>query len=116
MRPGANLYGESIVAVDIRTGERRWHFQTSHHPLWDYDIPTAPILVDAVKDGRTIKALAQATKQGLLFVLNRETGEPIWPIPEVRRAARQRARRMVFADAADSDAALRSSRRRERTT
>jgi quinoprotein glucose dehydrogenase len=83
LRPGANLYGESIVAVDLRTGERRWHFQTSHHPLWDYDIPTAPILVDAVKDGRTVKALAQATKQGLLFVLNRETGEPIWPIPEV---------------------------------
>ena len=82
LRPGANLYGESIVAVDVRTGERRWHFQTSHHPLWDYDIPTAPILVDAVKDGKTIKALAQATKQGLLFVLNRETGEPIWPIPE----------------------------------
>jgi quinoprotein glucose dehydrogenase len=83
LRPGANLYGESIVAVDIRTGERRWHFQTSHHPLWDYDIPTAAILVDAVKDGRTVKALAQATKQGLLFVLNRETGEPIWPIAEV---------------------------------
>ena len=84
LRPGGNLYGESIVAVDLRTGERRWHFQTSHHPLWDYDIPTAPILVDAVKDGKTIKALAQATKQGLLFVLNRETGEPIWPIEETR--------------------------------
>jgi len=84
LRPGANLYGESVVAVEIKTGKYRWHFQTSHHPLWDYDIPTAPILVDAVKDGRTIKALAQATKQGLLFVLNRETGEPIWPIPEVR--------------------------------
>ena len=83
LRPGANLYGESIVAVDVRTGERRWHFQTTHHPLWDYDIPVAPILVDVVKDGRTIKALAQATKQGLLFVLNRETGEPIWPIEEV---------------------------------
>lgn len=83
LRPGANLYGESIVALDVRTGERRWHFQTSHHPLWDYDIPVAPILVDVVKDGRTIKALAQATKQGLLFVLNRETGEPIWPIEEV---------------------------------
>jgi quinoprotein glucose dehydrogenase len=82
LRPGDNLYGESIVAVDLRTGERRWHFQTSHHPLWDYDIPTAPILVDAVKDGETIKALAQPTKQGLLFVLNRETGEPIWPIEE----------------------------------
>jgi quinoprotein glucose dehydrogenase len=83
LRPGANLYGESIVAVEIKTGKYRWHFQTSHHPLWDYDIPTAPILVDAVKDGRTVKALAQATKQGLLFVLNRETGEPVWPIPEV---------------------------------
>jgi quinoprotein glucose dehydrogenase len=83
LRPGANLYGESVVAVEIRTGKYRWHFQTSHHPLWDYDLPTAPILVDAVKDGRTIKALAQPTKQGLLFVLNRETGEPIWPIPEV---------------------------------
>jgi quinoprotein glucose dehydrogenase len=83
LRPGDNLYGESIVAVDLKTGERRWHFQTSHHPLWDYDIPTAPILVDAVKDGRTIKALAQATKQGLLFVLDRATGEPIWPIEEV---------------------------------
>ena len=84
LRPGGNLYGESIVAVDLRTGERRWHFQTSHHPLWDYDIPTAPIFVDAVKDGKTIKALAQATKQGLLFVLNRETGAPIWPIEETR--------------------------------
>jgi quinoprotein glucose dehydrogenase len=83
LRPGANLYGESIVAVEIRTGKYRWHYQTSHHPLWDYDIPTAPILVDAVKDGHTVKALAQATKQGLLFVLNRETGEPVWPIPEV---------------------------------
>lgn len=83
LRPGENLYGESIVAVDVRTGERRWHFQTSHHPLWDYDLPVAPILVDVVKDGRTIKALAQATKQGFLFVLDRATGEPIWPIEEV---------------------------------
>jgi quinoprotein glucose dehydrogenase len=84
LRPGANLYGESIVAVEIKTGKYRWHFQTSHHPLWDYDLPTAPILVDAVKDGRTIKALAQATKQGFLFVLDRATGAPIWPTPEVR--------------------------------
>jgi quinoprotein glucose dehydrogenase len=83
LRPGENLYGESIVAVDLQTGERRWHYQLVRHPLWDYDIPTAPILVDAIKDGQTIKALAQPTKQGLLFVLNRETGEPIWPIPEV---------------------------------
>ena len=83
LRPGENLYGESIVAVDLRTGVRRWHFQTSHHPLWDYDIPTAPILVDAVRAGETIPALAQPTKQGLLFVLDRATGEPVWPIPEV---------------------------------
>lgn len=83
LRPGDNLFGESIVAIETRTGRYRWHFQTSHHPLWDYDLPTAPILVDAVKDGATIKALAQPTKQGLLFVLNRETGEPIWPIEEV---------------------------------
>ncbi len=83
LRPGDNLFGESIVAVETRTGKYRWHFQTSHHPLWDYDLPTAPILVDAVKDGVTIQALAQPTKQGLLFVLNRETGEPIWPIEEV---------------------------------
>jgi quinoprotein glucose dehydrogenase len=83
LRPGDNLYGESIVAVDLQTGLRRWHYQLVRHPMWDYDIPTAPILVDAVKDGRTIKALAQATKQGLMFVLNRETGEPVWPIPDV---------------------------------
>ena len=83
LRPGDNLYGESVVAVDTRTGERRWHYQLVRHPLWDYDIPTAPILVDAVRDGRTIPALAQPTKQGLLFVLDRATGEPVWPIDEV---------------------------------
>jgi len=82
LRPGENLYGESLVAVDLYTGEPKWHYQLEHHPLWDHDIPTAPILVDAVQDGHTIKALAQPTKQGLLFVLNRETGEPIWPIEE----------------------------------
>ena len=83
LRPGDNLYGESVVAVDLLTGERRWHYQLVHHPLWDHDIPAAPMLVDAVRDGQTIKALAQPTKQGLLFVLNRETGEPIWPIDEI---------------------------------
>jgi quinoprotein glucose dehydrogenase len=82
LRPGDNLFGESIVAVDLETGERRWHYQLVHHPLWDHDIPTAPILVDAVRDGQTIKALAQPTKQGLLFVLDRATGEPVWPIEE----------------------------------
>jgi quinoprotein glucose dehydrogenase len=81
-RPGDALYGESLVAVDVETGERKWHYQTVHHGLWDYDLPCAPILFDIEVDGRTIKALAQPTKSAFLFVLNRETGEPIWPIEE----------------------------------
>jgi quinoprotein glucose dehydrogenase len=81
-RPGDGLFGESLVAVDVATGKRKWHYQTVHHGLWDYDLPSAPILFDLQRDGRTIKALAQPTKQAFLFVLNRETGEPIWPIEE----------------------------------
>lgn len=82
LRPGDNLFGESLVAVDLYTGERVWHYQLSHHALWDHDIPTAPIFVNAVKDGRVVKAVAQPTKQGFLFVFDRETGEPVWPIEE----------------------------------
>ena len=81
-RPGDTLYGESIVAVDLRTGERRWHYQLVHHGIWDFDIPCAPILADIVVDGREIKALAQPTKQGWVYVLDRATGEPVWPIEE----------------------------------
>jgi quinoprotein glucose dehydrogenase len=81
-RPGDGLFAESLVAVDVRTGERKWHYQTIHHGLWDYDLPSAPILFDMQMDGRAIKALAQPTKSAFLFVLNRETGEPIWPIDE----------------------------------
>jgi quinoprotein glucose dehydrogenase len=81
-RPGDGLFGESLVAVDVRTGQRKWHYQTVHHGLWDYDLPSAPILFDMQQNGRTIKALAQPTKSAFLFVLNRETGEPIWPIEE----------------------------------
>ena len=81
-RPGNGLFGESIVALDIKTGKRKWHYQTIHHGLWDWDLPCAPILYDAQIGGRTIKALAQPTKSAFLFVLNRETGEPIWPIEE----------------------------------
>ena len=81
-RPGDNLFSESIVAVDARTGERRWHYQLVHHGLWDFDIPCAPILADITVDGRPIKALAQPTKQGWLYVLDRVTGEPVWPIEE----------------------------------
>ena len=81
-RPGNNLFSESIVAVELQTGQRRWHYQLVHHGMWDMDIPCAPILADITVNGRTIKALAQPTKQALLYVFNRETGEPIWPIEE----------------------------------
>jgi quinoprotein glucose dehydrogenase len=81
-RPGNALFGESLVALDYKTGRRKWHYQTVHHGVWDYDLPCAPILFDATVNGRRIKALAQPTKQAFLFVLNRETGEPIWPIEE----------------------------------
>jgi quinoprotein glucose dehydrogenase len=81
-RPGNGLYGESIVAVDLKTGKKRWHYQLVHHGIWDFDIPCAPILADIVVDGRTIKALAQPTKQGWVYVLDRATGQPVWPIEE----------------------------------
>ena len=79
-RPGDNLFGESLVAVDMNTGERRWHFQTTRHGLWDYDLPAAPVLLD-MPDGR--KLAAQVTKQALLFVFDRLTGEPVWPIEDL---------------------------------
>jgi quinoprotein glucose dehydrogenase len=81
-RPGNGLFGESLVAVDLQTGKRKWHYQFVHHGLWDMDIPCAPILTNIVVNGRSIKAIAQPTKQANLYVLNRETGEPIWPIVE----------------------------------
>ena len=81
-RPGHNLFGGSVLALDVRTGERRWHYQIHHSDQWNYDIPTAPILLDVTVEGRPIKALVQNTKQGLIFALDRETGEPIWPIAE----------------------------------
>jgi glucose dehydrogenase len=81
-RPGDNLYAESIVALDATTGERVWHFQTLHHGLWDYDLPAPPVLADIVVNGLPIKALAQVSKQAFVFVLDRETGEPVWPIEE----------------------------------
>ena len=81
-RPGNNLFGESLVCVDLKTGERRWHFQLVHHPLWDMDIPAAPILADITVDDRKIKAVAQPSKQGFLYVLDRVTGKPVWPIEE----------------------------------
>jgi quinoprotein glucose dehydrogenase len=81
-RIGDNLFSQSIVAVDLETGERIWHFQTVHHGLWDYDPPAAPILMDITVDGREIKAITQLTKQAFAFVFDRETGEPVWEIEE----------------------------------
>ena len=83
-RPGDNLFSTSLIALDVKTGERRWHFQMVHHDIWNYDTPTAPILMDVRVDGRETKGIFQATKQAFLYALNRETGEPIWPIEERR--------------------------------
>jgi quinoprotein glucose dehydrogenase len=81
-RPGDNLFSSSLVALNIETGERIWHFQMVHHDIWDYDAPTAPILTDITVDGRDIRAVAQITKQAFLYVFDRVTGEPVWPIEE----------------------------------
>ena len=81
-RPGDNLFAESLVCLNAKTGERVWHFQIIHHGLWDWDLPAAPNLMDIEVDGRSIKAVAQVTKHGFTFVFDRVTGEPVWPIEE----------------------------------
>lgn len=81
-RPGANLFGESLVCLDAATGQRKWHFQLAHHGLWDYDPPSPPNLVTIRVDGRRIDAVVQLTKQGFAFVFDRVTGRPVWPIEE----------------------------------
>ena len=81
-RPGENLFAESLVCLDVRTGERVWHFQAVHHGIWDYDFPAAPNLVDITVDGRDLKAVAIVSKQGFTYVFDRVTGEPVWPIEE----------------------------------
>jgi len=81
-RPGPGLFGETLVAVNLQTGKRIWHFQLVHHGLWDMDPPCAPILTDITVDGKTVKAIAQPTKQNFLYVFDRVTGKPIWPIEE----------------------------------
>jgi quinoprotein glucose dehydrogenase len=80
--PGDNLFSTSIIALDAETGQRRWHYQMVHHDIWNYDTPAAPILMDVNVNGREVKGLFQATKQAFLYALDRETGEPIWPIEE----------------------------------
>jgi len=81
-RPGDNLFGNSLLALDARTGKRLWHFQVVHHDLWDYDLPNAPKLMTITKDGKRIPIVVQTTKHGFVFAFNRLTGEPIWPIEE----------------------------------
>jgi quinoprotein glucose dehydrogenase len=84
LRKGDNLFAESLVAIDVNTGERIWHFQMIHHGVWDYDLPAAPTLVDITVDGRPIKAVAAISKQGFTYVFDRVSGEPAWPIEERR--------------------------------
>jgi quinoprotein glucose dehydrogenase len=81
-RPGANLFAESLVCLDAASGRRKWHFQTVHHGLWDYDLPSPPNVVSIKPGGRAVDAVVQLTKQGLVFVFDRVTGEPVWPIEE----------------------------------
>ena len=81
-RPGDNLFGTSILALDVKTGKRVWHFQTVHHDIWNFDNPTAPVLMDVAINGRRTPILVQTTKQGFAYTFNRETGAPIWPIVE----------------------------------
>ena len=81
-RPGNGLFGESLLALDLMTGQRKWHYQLVHHGIWDFDIPAAPILADITVNGRQIKAVAQPTKQSWFYVFDRVTGQPVWPIEE----------------------------------
>ena len=81
-RPGHNLYGTSVIALNVQTGERVWHFQTVHHDIWNFDNPTAPVLMDVTVDGQPTPIVVQTTKQGFAYTFNRETGEPVWPIVE----------------------------------
>jgi quinoprotein glucose dehydrogenase len=81
-RPGNNLYSDSIVALDIRTGKMVWYYQLVHHDIWDYDLPPHPILLDITVDGKPVKALVQLSKQAFAYVFDRVTGRPVWPIEE----------------------------------
>jgi len=81
-RPGNNLYANSLVAVDLKTGKMKWFFQFIHHEVWDYDMSSPPLLMDINVNGKPVKAVASPTKQGMLYVFDRMTGKPVWPIPE----------------------------------
>jgi quinoprotein glucose dehydrogenase len=101
LRPGNNLFAESIVAIDYRTGQRKWHYQLVHHPIWNMDIAAAPMLVDITVNGQPVKAVAAMGKQAMLYLFNRATGAPIFPIeersvPQSTCRARRRRRRSRF--------------------
>ena len=101
-RPGNNLFAGSLVCLDARTGKRVWHHQLVHHDIWDYDLASPPTLINITVNGKPIRAVAQVTKWSYLFVFDRVTGTPVWPIEERRGRSGRRARRMVFAHAAAS--------------
>jgi quinoprotein glucose dehydrogenase len=102
-RIGMNLFSDCLIALDVRTGKRLWHFQTTHHDLWDFDNNSAPQLTTIRKDGRTIDVVALANKNGFLFVFDRVSGEPIWPIEERRVSKSENAGRRNLADTAIPD-------------
>ena len=104
-RPGDNLFSTSLIALDVKTGERAWHFQMVHHDIWNYDTPTAPILMDVTVDGRDIKGVFQATKQAFLYALNRGDRRADLADRGAAGAAVQRARRAVVGHAAVPDQA-----------
>ena len=81
-RPGNGLYGNSLVAVDLKTGKMKWHFQFIHHEIWDYDMSSAPLLMELTVNGKAVKAVVEPSKMGMLYAFDRITGKPIWPIPE----------------------------------
>ena len=81
-RKGDGLFADSLVAVNVETGKRVWHFQTVHHSVWDYDLPAAPTLLDLTVRGARVKAIAQISKQGFTYVFDRTNGQPVWPIEE----------------------------------
>ena len=109
-RPGANLFANSIVAVDAETGKYKWHFQTVHHDIWDFDMPSPPVLVDIMQNGRRVPALASVGKTGYMFILDRVTGKPIFGVEERPVPKGDVPGRVVFADAAVSGQAGRRSR------
>jgi quinoprotein glucose dehydrogenase len=86
-RPGNNLFSTSLIALDVKTGKRVWHYQLVHHDIWNYDTPTAPVLLDVTQNGKKVPAVVQVTKQAFAYAFNRETGKPLWPIVEKKVAA-----------------------------